>query len=223
MRDCCTAARGGICPCRHCRRQCKIFASGVNFSIFTHFLCFFLLKLLKLGEIDGVKFLAWKSGGVKFWTNSMSALTGCLDIFTLSANVRISKWLLLGFLVGIFPGFLSPWFALGHTSRSLLGWLGLCSRRAIGHSWSHTKHHHHNYHDHNRKDGNDNHRHYYYHHHPGDLVQTILIGPLGCESWFLEWVNWEYFSNIGKGANQQHHSQTKLIIVLLWFQQGLNS
>ena len=50
--------RGGVCPCRHCRRQCKIFASGVNFSIFTHFLCFFLLKLLKLGEIDGVKFLA---------------------------------------------------------------------------------------------------------------------------------------------------------------------
>ena len=50
--------RGGICPCRQCRRQCKIFASGVNFSIFTHFLCFFLLKLLKLGEIDGVKFLA---------------------------------------------------------------------------------------------------------------------------------------------------------------------
>ena len=36
----------------------KIFASGVNFSIFTHFLCFFLLKLLRLGEIDGVKFLA---------------------------------------------------------------------------------------------------------------------------------------------------------------------
>ena len=68
--------RGEICPCRHCRRQCKIFASGVNFSIFTHFLCFFLLKLLKLGEIDGVKFLAWKSGGVKFWTNSMSVCTG---------------------------------------------------------------------------------------------------------------------------------------------------
>ena len=64
--------RGGICPCRQCRRQCKIFASGVNFSIFTHFLCFFLLKLLKLGEIDGVKFLARKSGGVNFWTNSMS-------------------------------------------------------------------------------------------------------------------------------------------------------
>ena len=30
----------------------------IFFSIFTHFLCFFLLKLLKLGEIDGVKFLA---------------------------------------------------------------------------------------------------------------------------------------------------------------------
>ena len=52
------SARGGICPCRQCRRQCKIFASGVNFTIFTHFLCFFLLELLKLGEIDGVKFLA---------------------------------------------------------------------------------------------------------------------------------------------------------------------
>ena len=35
----------------------KFFASSVNFSIFTHFLCFFLLKLLKLGEIDGVNFL----------------------------------------------------------------------------------------------------------------------------------------------------------------------
>ena len=50
----------------------KFVASGVNFSIFTHFLCFFLLKLLKLGEIDGVKFLTWKSSGVKLWTNSMS-------------------------------------------------------------------------------------------------------------------------------------------------------
>ena len=35
----------------------KLVASGVNFSIFTHFLCFFLLKLLKLGYIDGVNFL----------------------------------------------------------------------------------------------------------------------------------------------------------------------
>ena len=24
--------RGEICPCRHCRQQCKMFASGVNFS-----------------------------------------------------------------------------------------------------------------------------------------------------------------------------------------------
>ena len=53
-------------------RRGEIFASGVNISIFTHLLCFFLLKLLKLGEIEGVKFLARKSGGVKFWTNSMS-------------------------------------------------------------------------------------------------------------------------------------------------------
>ena len=63
-----------ICQCRHCRRQCKIFASGVNFSIFTHYLCFFLLKLLKLGEIGSVKYLAWKSGGVNFLTNIMSVL-----------------------------------------------------------------------------------------------------------------------------------------------------
>ena len=36
----------------------KFVASGVNFSIFTNLLCFFLLKLLTIGEIDGVKFLA---------------------------------------------------------------------------------------------------------------------------------------------------------------------
>ena len=36
----------------------KFLASGVNFSIFTHFFVFLSLKLLKLGEIDGVKFLA---------------------------------------------------------------------------------------------------------------------------------------------------------------------
>ena len=53
-------------------RSVKFVASGVNFSIFTNCLCFFLLKLLKLGEIDGVKFLTLKSGGVNFWTNSMS-------------------------------------------------------------------------------------------------------------------------------------------------------
>ena len=30
-----STARGGICPCRQCRRQCKFFASGVNFNIST--------------------------------------------------------------------------------------------------------------------------------------------------------------------------------------------
>ena len=34
----------------------KFFASGVNFSIFTHFFVFLSLKLFKLGEIDGEKF-----------------------------------------------------------------------------------------------------------------------------------------------------------------------
>ena len=50
--------RGGICHCRHCRRQCKFFAIGVNFSIFTNFFVLLSLKLLKLGEIDSVNFLA---------------------------------------------------------------------------------------------------------------------------------------------------------------------
>ena len=54
-------ARGGIC---HCRRQCKIFASGVNFT--THFLCFFLLKLLELGKIDG-KIFSLKIRRCKFF------------------------------------------------------------------------------------------------------------------------------------------------------------
>ena len=77
---------------------------------------------------------------------------------------------------------------------------------------SHTKHHHHNYHDHNRKDGNDDNRHYhYYHHHPEALVQTMLIGPLGCESRFLEWVNWKYFSNIGERADNIIHKQIWLL------------
>ena len=40
--------RGGICPCRHCRRQRKIFASSVNFSICTHFLCFFLTQTVEI-------------------------------------------------------------------------------------------------------------------------------------------------------------------------------
>ena len=50
--------RVGICQCRQCRQQCKIFASGVNFSIFTHFFVFLSRKLLKLAEIDGIKVLA---------------------------------------------------------------------------------------------------------------------------------------------------------------------
>ena len=40
--------RGGICPCRLCRWQCKIFAGGVNFSIFTHFFGFFLTKTVEM-------------------------------------------------------------------------------------------------------------------------------------------------------------------------------
>ena len=85
-----TKCRGGICPCRQCQRQCKIFASGVNFPIFTHFLCFFLLKLLRLGEIDGVKFLAWKSGGVKFWTNSMSVNHSPSSHITTSQRIKLN-------------------------------------------------------------------------------------------------------------------------------------
>ena len=54
-----------------CRRQRKIFASGVNFSIFNYFL-FLSLKLFKLGEVGGVKVLASKSGSVKLSTNLMS-------------------------------------------------------------------------------------------------------------------------------------------------------
>ena len=84
--------RGEICHCCHCRRQCKFFASGVNCSIFTHFIVFFLTKLLKLGEIGGEKFLTWKSGGVKFWTNSMSASLNiqchCIRFTFISYKIR---------------------------------------------------------------------------------------------------------------------------------------
>ena len=51
-------SRGEICHCRHCRRQCKFFASSVNVSIFTHFLVFLSPKLLKFSKSKGVKFLA---------------------------------------------------------------------------------------------------------------------------------------------------------------------
>ena len=40
--------RGEICHCRHCRRQCKFFANGVNFSIFTHLFVFFLTKTVEI-------------------------------------------------------------------------------------------------------------------------------------------------------------------------------
>ena len=43
-----------------------------NHLKFPFWLFDYLPKLFKLGEIDGVKFLAWKSGGVKFLTNFMS-------------------------------------------------------------------------------------------------------------------------------------------------------
>ena len=48
------------------------FCQRCKFLHFHSFFVFFLTKTVKLGEIDGVKFLAWKSGGVKFWTISMS-------------------------------------------------------------------------------------------------------------------------------------------------------
>ena len=83
-----------ICHSRHCRRQCKSFASGVNYSrknIFsresgTQISCsmpkllisnaFMLLyrawTMLQITHFCGVKFLAWKSGSVNFLTNIMS-------------------------------------------------------------------------------------------------------------------------------------------------------
>ena len=40
----------------------NFFASGVNFSIFTYLFVFLSPKVLKFGEIKGVKFLARKFG-----------------------------------------------------------------------------------------------------------------------------------------------------------------
>ena len=126
--------RGGICPSRQCRRQCKIFASGVNFSIFTHFLCFFLLKLLKLGEIDGVKFLAWKSDGVKFLTNSMSAPTdlhfSCFFFVLYFCSQQ--KWMLLE---EIYPGHPDHWHwtnFCGNPSQSSSSWVIRDSYKKVG-------------------------------------------------------------------------------------------
>ena len=48
-------------------------ASVVSLSLFTNFLVSLSPKLLKFGEIKGVIFLAWNSGGVIFLTNLTSA------------------------------------------------------------------------------------------------------------------------------------------------------
>ena len=89
--------RGEICPSRHCRQQCKIFASGVNFSIFIHFFVF--LSLLKLGEINSVKMLALKSNSVKFWSNLISVSYIYLPTTLLFQDGKLThdKRLVLGF------------------------------------------------------------------------------------------------------------------------------
>ena len=48
IENCEGGCRVGICPWRQCRLQCKIFASGVNLSIFTHFFVFFLTKSVEI-------------------------------------------------------------------------------------------------------------------------------------------------------------------------------
>ena len=50
----------------------KFMPGGVNFSIFTHLFVLLSPKLFKFFEIKGVKFFAWKSGGVILLTNLMS-------------------------------------------------------------------------------------------------------------------------------------------------------
>ena len=67
--------KGEICPCRHCRRQCKIFASGVKFTIFTHFFVFLSPKLLTFCEMKGAKFLASKFRRCKFFDKSHVCLS----------------------------------------------------------------------------------------------------------------------------------------------------
>ena len=76
-------SRGGICPCRHCRRQCKIFASGVNFSIFTHFLCFFPTKTVEIRWNWRCKTFSLKIRRCKFLENSMSALSRLWNILNM--------------------------------------------------------------------------------------------------------------------------------------------
>ena len=59
-----------------------------KFLNFLHFCVFLSLKLLTLGEIDGVKVLAWKFGSVKFWTNLMSGQV--MKHLLWSKNISIS-------------------------------------------------------------------------------------------------------------------------------------
>ena len=75
--------RGGICPYRHCRQQCKIFASGVNFSIFTFFVfylyncwnCTSKLIYYQNAQITDI----WYVYAVKSWSQNVTnyALLRC--------------------------------------------------------------------------------------------------------------------------------------------------
>ena len=66
--------RGDICHSYHCRRQCKIFASGVNFSKIHIFSRTSSIQISGSLHFCCVNFLAWKSGSVKFVTNILFAL-----------------------------------------------------------------------------------------------------------------------------------------------------
>ena len=60
---------------------------------------FLSLQLLKLGEINGVKMLAWKSNRVKFWSNLMSVFYIYLPTTLLSQDRKLThdRRLQLGF------------------------------------------------------------------------------------------------------------------------------
>ena len=69
------------------------FLPAVLMSPFSLIFCvFFLLKLLKIGEIDGAKFLASKSGGVMFLTKSMSVYTVDM-VYTCTAKKTRSSYI----------------------------------------------------------------------------------------------------------------------------------
>ena len=78
--------RGEICPCRHCRRQCKIFVQRCKFLHFHSFFCVFITKTVEIRwnwrcKSFNLKFRRWK-----FWTNLMCAL-----IFIISTSILIPK------------------------------------------------------------------------------------------------------------------------------------